>query len=111
MGAYYPGILHEAAFQCIQYGERGGAGEGLASESRAVIAWDECCRRIASGEADAHRDAVRDGLRQCHDIAFDSRVLAGKEAARPAVAALNLVQNQQDVRLVAQGADRLKERM
>src|SRR5205085_12265387 len=39
------------------------------------------------------------------------RMLAGQEAARPAVTALNLVQNQQDVRLVAQGADRLKERV
>ena len=61
-------------------------------------------RDFALGEAGAEREAGTDALGDGHDVRLDPRPLVGKELARPAVAALNLVEDQQHAVLVAERA-------
>ena len=52
----------------------------------------------------AYREAVAEPFRQRHDVGLDAEVLVGEQRARPPDARLHLVEDQQQVLLVAPGA-------
>ncbi len=65
-------------------------------------------RRRFAGQAGAERKAAADTLGNRHDIRLDVGPFMGKELAGAAVAALDLVENQQEAVLVAQIAQALQ---
>ena len=94
----------------LEHGDAGGAGDRVAAVRRAVRAATPALAELAPGHDRRQREPVGDRLGHAHDVGDDPRVLERPHLARPAVARLHLVGDQQDPVLVAQRAQRAHER-
>jgi hypothetical protein len=72
---------------------------------------DHALRGLFGGEARAEREAAADPLRDRHDVGGDAVEFMREELARPAIAALDLVEHQQQAVFVTGGAQPLQERV
>ena len=88
----------------LQNGQSGGAGQRVAAVGAAVVAGDQGLGGLAAREArpDGEAAAQRFGRRQ--QVGDDAVMLVGEPLARPPDPGLNLVEDQQGLVLVAQGA-------
>ena len=93
----------------VQDGQGRGRGDRIAAESRPVHAGMPFFHDLGGAHDRTHRQTSRDRLAECHDVRHDAEVLAGEHFAGPPVAGLNLVENQQDPILIAEGAKTQKE--
>src|SRR2546425_3524288 len=82
-----------------------GGDERRPPERRAVRAGTQRTRDLVAREHRADRDAVGEGLREGHDVGLDPRVLVRPEPARPGDPGLDLVEDQERPRLVAELAE------
>jgi hypothetical protein len=100
-------VRHEAVgFDHVQRGQRGDAGQRIAAEGGTVVARLEHAGGAAGREAGADRHAGAEPLGQGHDVGKDTGMLVGKPYPGAADAALDLVDHEQPVLLVADLAQR-----
>ena len=66
------------------------------------------CRHFVRAEHGSDRDAACEAFREGHDIRFDAVILIGEELARTPDAALDFIEDEQCMMLVAERADFLQ---
>ena len=90
--------------QFLHRGHAHGHRQGVAAVGRAVAAGRHAAGGLGRGQAGADREAAAQGLGHRHDVRIAGAVgpLVGKQLARPAQAALDLIVDQQDAVFVAQ---------
>ena len=86
----------------VQGRDPGGARYRIAAEGRAVRGRLPLVHQPPAGDHGAQRQARGNRLGQRHDVGDHSGLLAGKHLARPPIARLHLVGDQQDAMLVAE---------
>ena len=94
----------------LEDGDPRGAGDGVAAVGRAMGALAPALLEVAPGGESAQRQAVGDRLGDRHRVGHDPGVLERPHPAGPAVAGLDLVGDEQDPVLVAEGAQLAQER-
>ncbi len=83
--------------------------ERIAAEGGAVNADRHAARGVGGGEARAHRETAADALGDGHDVGMNPGVFIGEQAPGAPDAGLDLVEDQQQRVLVAQGAQPAQE--
>ncbi len=93
----------------IEHGLARGDRQRIAAIGRAVGADHHAPRRLLGGKAGAEREAAADALGRGDDIGDHAVLFIGEEGAAAAIAALDLVEGEDQVVLVAQRAQALHE--
>ena len=88
----------------VEHRLAGGHGERIAAIGRAVGADHHAGRRFLGGEAGAHREAAANALGGGEDVGLDAVMLVGVELAGAGDSALDLVEDQHQIVLVADPA-------
>src|SRR5690606_20812376 len=96
-------LVEEARLQHdIEHGVAHRHGERIAAEGGAVNAGRHTFGSFVGRQAGAHGEAAAYALGNRHHVRLDVSAFIGKEPARAAYAALDLVENQQDAVVVAE---------
>ena len=88
----------------LQDGQGRGAGQRIAAVGAAVVAGNQGLGGLAARQARADGEAAAQGFSRGEDVRDDAVMLIGEPFARSPDAGLDLVEDQQGVVLVAQGA-------